>query len=612
MEKMSMSVRIKLSVMMFIQFMLFAVWWQQLAGYLGNIGTGSKFVPLIMSTMAFGCLASPIIGMIADRHFASQKVLAVLNIATAILLFVASTQTESAILFIVLLAAMLCYMPTWGLTSAIAMSNSPAEKFPQIRVFGSIGWVASGLVSYVAFKFFGSKIDGTKIPMICGAVLALVAAAINFTLPNTPPPAKGQKASVIDALGLRAVSLMKDANFAIFIVISTLVMIPFTIYWSYCSVFLQDKGFEFITITMNWGQFAEMFFMLLIPLALARMGIKWALVAGLVALLVRYVAFWCGGVYGMDSLYFFAILVHGIIFGFFFVGGQIYVDKKAPKEIRAQAQGFMFLITFGIGMVAGNFFNASLIEKNSTITEPVAVNYVMSDTVNDDILTVENAIVDNAKFYDRALSDWEVEMSNAVVNDSQVNIKRLNKEAESAKDDEGKPLYSTDIEKGVVYSGDFKGLPGAKAKEQMTFSAMVYLPVEEGLEEGEKPAKLTGTIFAMGGDSSIKVGVKDDLLYFSAGEKKIAQRILMPRGEDKKGNPQKVFVTATFDGKDLRLYTNGKIYRRYDWDPIWKITTIISAILLGAFIVLFRDKFDKPGKEVAKEAVTEVAEEEIV
>jgi MFS family permease len=159
MEKMSMSVRIKLSVMMFIQFMLFAVWWQQLAGYLGNIGTGSKFVPLIMSTMAFGCLASPIIGMIADRHFASQKVLAVLNIATAILLFVASTQTESAILFIVLLAAMLCYMPTWGLTSAIAMSNSPAEKFPQIRVFGSIGWVASGLVSYVAFKFFGSKID---------------------------------------------------------------------------------------------------------------------------------------------------------------------------------------------------------------------------------------------------------------------------------------------------------------------------------------------------------------------------------------------------------------------------------------------------------------------
>jgi nucleoside transporter len=366
MEKMSMSVRVKLSVMMFLQFMLFAVWWQQLAGYLGNIGITSKFVPLIMSTMAFGCLTSPIIGMIADRHFASQKVLAALNIITAVFLFLAATQTNAMVLFILLLIAMLCYMPTWGLTSAIAMSNSPAEKFPQIRVFGSIGWVASGLFSFAALKFFGSKIDGTKIPMLCGAVCCLIAAAVNFTLPNTPPPAKGQKASIIDALGLRAMSMLKDTNFAIFIVISALVMIPFTIYWSYCSVFLQDKGFEFITITMNWGQFAEMFFMLLIPVALAKMGIKWALVAGLVALVVRYVSFWCGGVYGMDSLYFFAILVHGIIFGFFIVGGQIYVDKKAPPEIRAQAQGFMFLTTFGVGMVLGNFFNGALITKYST------------------------------------------------------------------------------------------------------------------------------------------------------------------------------------------------------------------------------------------------------
>lgn len=367
MENMSMSVRIKLSVMMFLQFMLFAVWWVPLAAYLGNIGIEGNFKSLILSTMAFGCLASPMIGMIADRHFASQKVLATLNIACAVFLFLAAIQTNPVILFVMLLIAMLCYMPSWGLTSAIAMSNSPAEKFPQIRVFGSIGWVASGLFSLVALKIFKIELfDGTKLPMICGAVCCLIAAAANFTLPNTPPPAKGQKASVIDALGLRAMSLMKDANFAFFIVISTLVMIPFTIYWSYCSVFLQDKGFEFITVTMNWGQFAEMFFMLLIPIALAKMGLKWAMVAGLIALLVRYVAFWCGGLFDMQWLYFIAILVHGIIFGFFFVGGQIYVDKKAPPEIRAQAQGFMFLITFGIGLLAGNFLNGSLITKYST------------------------------------------------------------------------------------------------------------------------------------------------------------------------------------------------------------------------------------------------------
>ena len=206
-----------------------------------------------------------------------------------------------------------------------------------------------------------------------------------------------------------------------------LVMIPFTIYWSYCSVFLTDKGFEFITATMNWGQFAEMFFMLVIPIALARIGIKWAMLAGLAALLVRYIALWCGGVFDMQWLYFIAILVHGIIFGFFFVGGQIYVDKKAPKEIRAQAQGFMFLITFGIGLLAGNFINGALITKYSTET-----------------------IVDGVK-----------EIS-------------------------------------------------------------------------------------------------------------------------------------------------------YDWDPIWKITTIISAGLLVAFFVFFRDKLDQPGSEAVSEAVKEIAEEEIV
>ncbi|MBW8034467.1 MAG: nucleoside permease, partial [Planctomycetes bacterium] len=200
MESMSMSVRVKLSVMMFLQFMLFAVWWVPLAAYLGNIGIEGNFKSLILSTMAFGCLASPIIGMIADRHFASQKVLATLNIVCAIFLFLAAIQTSPVALFVLLLIAMLCYMPSWGLTSAIAMSNSPTEKFPQIRVFGSIGWVASGLFSLVALKVFKIELfDGTKLPMICGAVCCLIAAAVNFTLPNTPPPAKGQKASVIDA-----------------------------------------------------------------------------------------------------------------------------------------------------------------------------------------------------------------------------------------------------------------------------------------------------------------------------------------------------------------------------------------------------------------------------
>ncbi len=369
---MPLGVRIRLSAMMFLQFMLFAAFFPQLAAYLGTLEAMSTWQKsLILSTMGIGCLASPVIGMIADRYFSSQKVLLVLNALSAGLLFLAAVQTQPTLVFIVLLGSMLCYMPTWGLTSSIAMANSPAEQFPQIRVFGSIGWVAGGVFSLVAMWVFDKTIDGTNIPLYCAAATCAAAALLALTLPDTPPPAKGKKASVVDALGLRTFTLMKDRNFAVFIVISLLVMIPFTIYWSYCSVFLADKGFKFITVTMNWGQAAEMIFMLLVTLALARMGVKWAMAVGLVALLARYVAFLCGGIFDQTALYFVGILVHGLIFGFFFVGGQIYINKKAPKEMQAQAQGFIFLVTFGVGLLIGNFFNGWLIDFYSKTVEGV-------------------------------------------------------------------------------------------------------------------------------------------------------------------------------------------------------------------------------------------------
>ncbi|OVE74171.1 hypothetical protein BVX94_01295 [bacterium B17] len=365
-EGMSMATRIKLSLMMFMQFMLFAAFNTQLAAYAGKIGCEGLMLALIVSAMPLGCLVSPIVGMIADRHFNSEKVLFTLNALGAILLFFASTQTNPTILFVVLFAYMLCYMPTWGLTSAIAMSNSPSELFPQIRAFGSFGWFASGIFSIFALKKFGVKIDGTTIPFLCGAGTSAAAAVVALMLPKTPPPAKGQPSSVIDALGLRSLSLMKDKNFAIFIIISILAMIPFSIYWSYCSVFLEDKGFKLITVTMNWGQAAEFFILMATPMLLARAGIKWAMGLGLLALLVRYIAFVGGGVLDLQVLYFVAILVHGAIYGLFFVGGQVYINKKAPKEMQAQAQGFIFLATFGIGLLIGNFVNGALIDHYMT------------------------------------------------------------------------------------------------------------------------------------------------------------------------------------------------------------------------------------------------------
>ena len=369
MDKASSSVRIRLSIMMFLQYMLFAVWFVPLAAYLTKMGVEGWKKAIIMSSMPLGCLVSPIVCMIADRHFASQRVLTALNVVCAILLFIAAYVTSPLLLFLILLGAMFCYMPTWPLTNAIAMANYPSEKFPQIRSLGSIGWVASLVFSVVALKAYGRKIDDTAIPLLCGAGTALVAALLNLTLPNTPPPSKGKPASIIDALGLRALGLMKDFNFALFIIISSLVMIPFVTYFSFGSQFFDYKGFTLVTATMNWGQFVEMFLMLLVPLSLAKLGIKRTILIGMAALVARYIIFWAGGIYDQTAFYYMAILIHGVIFGFFFVGGQVYVDKKAPPEIRAQAQGLIGLLCFGIGWLVGNFFNASLIDKYTLIKE---------------------------------------------------------------------------------------------------------------------------------------------------------------------------------------------------------------------------------------------------
>jgi len=347
--------------MMFLQYLMFAVFWVQLSAYLEALQANDTMTWLTLSTMAFGCLVAPVFCMIADRHFASNRVLMVLNVACALLFFLAARQTDATGLFIYLLMAMFCYMPTWSLTNAVAMANSSSDKFPRIRVFGSIGWVASGLFSLVAMKLFRVEIfDGTALPLYCGAAAAVVAAIVNLTLPNTPPPAKGQEASIVDALGLKALSLMKNFNFAAFIVLSMLVMIPFTLYFNLGAKFFDSQGFKLVTVTMNWGQLVEIFLMLLVPIALAKFGIKWTIMAGLAALVVRYLAFWGGVVSEQTALYFVAILVHGAIFGFFFVGGQVYVDKKAPPEIRAQAQGLIVLICFGVGMFLGNLFNVKL------------------------------------------------------------------------------------------------------------------------------------------------------------------------------------------------------------------------------------------------------------
>jgi nucleoside transporter len=358
----------KLSAMMFFQYMLFAVWWVPLAAYLAGMGLSRTLTALILSSMAIGCMASPMMGMLADRYFKGQRVLATTNFLVGIMLLFAGMTGSPVWLFIFLLTAMIFYMPSWGLTSSITMKHVDSDIFPRIRVFGSIGFVLASLFSIITVRFMGLEFDGTNLPFYAAAGVAVVAALFNLGLPDTPPLAKGQKAAFIDIMGFRSVKLMRDRNFSVFIILSFFAMIPFSMYWSYFSEFLADSGFRFISLTMNMGQLLEMFILLAVPISIKKYGLRTTMIIGLAALVVRYASLIFAG--GEIQLPFIltSVFVHGVIFGFFYLGGQIYIDRKAPAALRAQGQGFIFFVTFGVGLLAGNFISGEVIRAFSTET----------------------------------------------------------------------------------------------------------------------------------------------------------------------------------------------------------------------------------------------------
>ncbi|MDR0559237.1 MAG: MFS transporter [Prevotellaceae bacterium] len=368
-----MKTTVSLVVMMLMQFLLLAVWWVPLAAYLANMGVSGTLKSTVLSSMAIGSIASPVIGAFADRYFSAQKVLAVSNLLTALLLAGAGLADSPALIFVFIFLAMLCYMPTWSLTSSIAMTHAKPELFPRIRMFGSIGWIASGLFSFAAVKFFGvEKFDGGNLPILCGSVLALLAAMLNFTLPDTPPGGKKNRISIRELLGLDAFSLLRDSNYLIFILCSFAAMIAFAMYYTFGSEFLQDRQFRYITVTMNWGQAVELIFLFFATTLMTRLGIKKAMAVGLAALIARYLSFYCGGVSGDDTFYIIGILFHGAIFGLFFVGGQVYTDRKVPAVLRSQAQGMLSFLIWGIALLLGNFVCGKLIAMN-TATDAAGV-----------------------------------------------------------------------------------------------------------------------------------------------------------------------------------------------------------------------------------------------
>jgi nucleoside transporter len=353
-------VRVKLSLMMFLQFFVWGSYFVTMGTYLlqGLRFTGTE-TALAYSTMPWGAIVAPfVIGMVADRFFAAEKLLGVLHLVGAGLLYWVSTVTTPGAFFWVLLLYALCYNPTLALVNAIAFNQmaSPEKQFPGVRLFGTIGWIVGGVIVGTL------AVEATATPLRLAAVASAAFGLFAFALPHTPPKALGRKVAVRDVLGLDALSLMKDRSFAIFVLGSLLICIPLAFYYNFTNPFLNEMGLENAASKQSLGQVSEVLFMLVMPFFFRRLGVKWMLIVGMAAWAGRYVLFAFGNAQELVSMYYLGILLHGVCYDFFFVTGQIYVDKAAPKSIQASAQGFITLVTYGVGMLIGSWVSGPIVD----------------------------------------------------------------------------------------------------------------------------------------------------------------------------------------------------------------------------------------------------------
>lgn len=357
---MSSTTRVQLSVMMFLEFFIWGGWFVTLGTFLNNnlSATGAESGQ-VFSTQSWGAIIAPfIIGLIADRFVNAEKILGILHLIGAVLMYQMYSADNITVFYPYVLIYMICYMPTLALVNSVSFNQmkNPEKEFSVIRLFGTVGWIAAGLL--ISFLFHWDSAEGTKEGLLKNTFLlsggaSLVLGLFSFTLPKTPPKGKGSKVTVNDILGLDALKLLKDKNFLIFFISSILICIPLAFYYQNTNSFLSSIGVENPTGKMTIGQASEVLFLLLLPVFFNRFGFKKTILVGMLAWAVRYVLFAYGNAGDLTFMLLIGIALHGICYDFFFVSGQIYTDSKAGEQHKSAAQGLITLATYGLGMLIG-------------------------------------------------------------------------------------------------------------------------------------------------------------------------------------------------------------------------------------------------------------------
>ncbi len=369
--------KVQLSIMMFLEFFIWGGWFVTMGTYLGTaLKANGGQIGQAYSTQSWGAIIAPfIIGLIADRYFNAEKILGVLHLLGAGLMYLLYTADAFDSFYPFVLMYMIIYMPTLALVNSVSFRQmkDPAKEFAHVRLWGTVGWIVAGLL--ISFAFAWDSPDGVangmlKNTFLMVAISSAILGIMSFFLPATPPSAKGGDVKISDILGLDALALLKDRNFLVFFLSSILICIPLAFYYSQANPFLVESGMANATGKMTIGQGSEVLFMLLLPIFFKRFGIKWTLAVGMLAWTLRYILFAYGNAGELSFMLILGIALHGICYDFFFVSGQIYTDSKAGEHVKSAAQGLITLATYGVGMLIG-FKVAGMITDQNLVSEGV-------------------------------------------------------------------------------------------------------------------------------------------------------------------------------------------------------------------------------------------------